>query len=742
VWLAFSPGVLQSLGRILQDGALFSLTYKLNKILPTLLLAEIEGGHQPAGAYILMALGWSLILLGAWWSKRARVVPARAWLLLVLALVVPLAAALVVPYGVLGRHVGYVLIPGFTFMGLGLVALRRQGTLLLGAGVLVVLLTSSFGLVTHYTSAGGSFGEAMAYIDRRGQPGDTLVISQPLDEHLAIYYNHQDWPILYLPPLGSAATVTQVDAALRALSQEHERIWLGPVGAWTADPEHLAEQWLVANAFQAEKVWFPDSRSVSLYFTSQEGLASVDVGELDWEGRIHLDSPVTSPLRVEVADALRLRFSWHAGAAINRRYEVSLQLVDDEGNVWAERRGEPCGGWCPTDGWSAGYSVHDQHALVIPPGTPPGAYHLKAAWLPLGGGSPLQAEKNGALTDRVSLAEVTVLPGGLTQEPWDVPNLLQVSFGGEVTLLGYEPGLADVRLGGSLLVDTYWRAEVAPSADYALALELVDHDGQVMADSEAPMTPSYPTGRWQPGQYLHGQQRFALPSTLLPGRYALRIALISPEGERLTATGQASRPARLRGGELYAAQIDVQDRPRQFDLPAVTNSVNETVGKQAHLVGYDLVLDEAYPGGQLSLTLYWQAGGPMVLPFKVFTHLIDAEGTTRAQHDAPPGGGCCPANTWVEGEVIVDEHPIALGTGLAPGTYLLVVGLYDEETGSRVSAYDADGAVVEGGMIEITELNIESLPEQEEVEVTLPSREELPFTSFLPLVTKGASSLR
>jgi hypothetical protein len=721
-----------------QDGALFSLTYKLNKIMPTLLLAEIEGEQQPAGAYILVALGWSLILLGAWWSRRTRAVPNRAWLLLMLTLVVLLAAALLIPYGVLGRHLGYVLIPSFVFMGLGLVALRRRGTLLLGTGVLVVLLTSSLGLVTHYTSAGGSFGEAMAYIDRRGQPGDILVISQPLDEHLATYYNEQDWPIQYLPPLGSTPKATRVDAALRALSLEHERIWLGPVGVWTADPEHLAEQWLVANAFQAEKTWFPDSSSVTLFVTGQEGLTPVGLSDLDWEGRVYLDRLVTSPLRVQVADAVRLRFSWQAGAVIDGRYEVSLRLVDQQGQIWAERRGEPCGGWCPTDEWSAGESVRDQHALVIPPGTPPGAYRLEAAWLPLGGGSPLQAEQNGALTDRVSLAEVMVLPGGLTQVPWDLPNPLQVSFGGEVTLVGYEPAQVDIRLGGSLLVETYWRAEVAPSADYALALELVAHDGQVVADSVAPMTPSYPTGLWQPGQYLHGQQRFALPPTLLPGRYALRIALVSPEGERLTAAGQASRPARLRDGKLLAGTVDVQDRPRKFDLPAVTNVVSGTVGKQAYLVGYDLAADEAYPGGTLSLTLYWRAGGPMVLPFKVFTHLVDAEGATRAQHDAPPGGGCCPANTWAEGEVIVDEHPIALGTGLAPGTYLLVVGLYDEETGIRVSAYDADGAPLADDQIEIAELTIESLPGREETEVTLPSREDLPYASFLPLVTKGA----
>ena len=739
VWLASSQGLRDSLLRMAQGEAIFSLSYKLNKIMPALLLAEMEAQQPPPGAYVLMALAWLLILLGVWWSKRARVLGDRAWLLLVLTLVVPLAAALVVPYGVLGRHLGYILIPGFIFMALGLLALRRRGMLALGAGVLIVMLLSSLGLVTHYTSSSGSFGQAMAYIDRRGQPGDSLIVSQPLQQHVAAYYNEQEWPIQYLPPTAHPPTADGVDKTLRALSQKHERLWLGPAGAWTADPEYLVEQWLVANAFPVEKVWFPDSSSVILYLTSHEGLTPVEVGDWNWEGRIGLNGLLASPLRVHVGDALRFLFSWQAGTGIDGRYEVRLQLVDEQGSVWAERRGEPCGGWCPTDDWSGNAFVQDQHALVIPPGTPPGAYRLEVAWLPLDGGSPLQAEQNGHRADRVSLTEVMILPDGLPQEPWDLPNPLQVTFGGEVALLGYEPALAQVQPGGSLLLETHWRAEGAPSADHALVMELVDDSGQVAATLSSVLTPSYPTSRWQPGQYLRGQQRLYLPGTLAPGRYSLRIALVSPEGERLAAAGQASRPARLRDGELAVATVHVLDRPRRFDLPSVTNSLEATVGQQAHLVGYDLELDQAHPGGQLPLTLYWQAGGPMVLPFKIFTHLVDAEGNIWAQHDAPPGGGCCPANTWVEDEVIVDEHPIALGADLLPGTYWLVVGMYDEETETRVPAYDADGTPLAHDQIEIVELIIEAPPVEEQDEVILPSLEDLNHAVFLPVVIKGAS---
>jgi hypothetical protein len=357
------------------------------------------------------------------------------------------------------------------------------------------------------------------------------------------------------------------------------------------------------------------------------------------------------------------------------------------------------------------------------------------AWLPLGGGPPLQVEQNGGFVDRASLAEVVILADGLSAEPWDLPNPLQVSFGEEVVLLGYEPAAAEVRSGSSLLVETHWRAEAVPSDDYTLLLELMDESGQVVADSASLLTPLYPTSLWKPGQYLRGQQRLDLPVTLTPGRYRLRLALVSPDGERLSATGRARRPARLRTGELFIAEVQVLDRPRRFDPPTVTNPIDATVGKQAHLAGYDLVLDAAHPGGQILLTLYWRAGGPMILPFKVFTHLLDTEGTIRAQHDALPGGGCCPANTWAEGEVIVDEHPIALGADLPPGSYTLVVGMYDEETKSRVPAYDAGGTPLAHDRIEIADVPIESPPAQED-EVVLPTLEDVESTIFLPLVTK------
>ena len=702
IWLIAAPGVRSSLARVWQGETAFSLAYKLGKVMPTLMLAQVEGKEVPLVAHILAAGGWMLALVGVWWSRRGQVLIFQAWRLLLLFLVVPLAASLLIPYGVLGRHLGYTLVALLTFMALGLFALKRRGRFWLAVGILVYLLFSTYGLVTHYTLSNGDLGRGIAYIDERGRPGDLVVLSQPLQHPLVTYYNDEGWPVRYLPSNATPLTPAEVDDALNTISQTHSRLWLGPAGAWTADPELLVEQWLAANTFQAGKIWFPDSSSVALYFTRDEGLAAVKVGRFIWGGRIRLQSLSAGPLQAAAGDALRLRFHWRAGIDLDERYVVRVSLVGDKGLTWAERHSEPCGGWCPTNTWKAGNAHRDQHALLIPPGTPPGTYHLQVTWLPLDGGPALQAEGDGQHVGQVTIAQVTVLrPQGESSEPWALPNPLQATFGGQVTLLGYQPAAVEARLGEIIHLETHWRAETTPTQDYTLSLELMDRWGQVAASWQS--TPSVdfcPTDTWQPGEYLRGRQHLLLPSTLLPGRYRLRIALVSPDGGRLALTGESPRQAlgglaawqgRLQGQHLTLASIYVLDRPRQFNLPTVTHTIRATVGRRARLVGYDLDLSQAHPGGQVLLTLYWQAGGPMVRPFKVFSHLIDTNEVIWAQHDAPPGGGCCPANTWVEGEVIVDEHPIPLGADLVPGAFQLAVGMYDEETASRLPAYDAAG---------------------------------------------------
>jgi len=92
----------------------------------------------------------------------------------------------------------------------------------------------------------------------------------------------------------------------------------------------------------------------------------------------------------------------------------------------------------------------------------------------------------------------------------------------------------------------------------------------------------------------------------------------------------------------------------------------------------------AQPGETIEVTLVWRADRPTAGNWKVFIHLVDAEGTTRAQGDGYPLGGTALTTTWQSGEVIVDTYPISLAADLQPGTYRLQIGFYDEETDERL----------------------------------------------------------
>ncbi|MCL7454767.1 MAG: glycosyltransferase family 39 protein, partial [Anaerolineae bacterium] len=519
VWLIAAPGPRASLLRVLEGEMAFGLTYKLDKVMPALILGEIRGGDVPAVAHILSAAGWLLTLVGVWWSRRSRSLPATTWRLLVLLLVVPLAASLLIPYGVLARHLGYTLISVLAFAALGLMALRQLGRWWLSFGIVVVLLIVSYGLVAQYTISKGDFGRAMAHLDKRAEPGDLLILTQPAQRHLADYYNQREWQIQYVPPLTATLTSGLLEQELGATLAAHDRFWLGPIGAWTADPDSLVEQWLVARAFQAEKAWFPESSSVSLYFSPQAEQELLPASQLIWGGRILLQRIYAGPLEVGPGDAVRLRFHWRTGLDLDERYEVSLQLADAEGRVWAERRSEPCGGWCPTDTWGRAQLHHDLHALQVPPGTPPGTYRLQINWLRLGEGTALPVQEDGRSLDQAVLAEVRVLPARVPgSRPRDLPNPLRATFGGQIMLLGYEPRDMEVQPGETLHLETHWRAGQTPAGDLRLLVELVDGQGHAAADWEmSPSLESYPTSLWQAGGYVRGQQDVTVPPTLAFG---------------------------------------------------------------------------------------------------------------------------------------------------------------------------------------------------------------------------------
>ncbi|MEZ4593982.1 MAG: hypothetical protein R3D55_22995 [Chloroflexota bacterium] len=100
------------------------------------------------------------------------------------------------------------------------------------------------------------------------------------------------------------------------------------------------------------------------------------------------------------------------------------------------------------------------------------------------------------------------------------------------------------------------------------------------------------------------------------------------------------------------------------------------------LLGYDLDVSQAYPGGQIRLTLYWQSLAPVSQNFQVFTHLVREE--ILGQDDSAPECGIYPTSRWEPGQLVRDTHFIPIGPDITPGGSVIKLGMYDLVTLERM----------------------------------------------------------
>ena len=91
---------------------------------------------------------------------------------------------------------------------------------------------------------------------------------------------------------------------------------------------------------------------------------------------------------------------------------------------------------------------------------------------------------------------------------------------------------------------------------------------------------------------------------------------------------------------------------------------------------------------QLSVTLAWEALQASAVSYRVFVHLLAADGRIVAQSDGEPANWQYPTTAWLPGDFILDAHSLTLPPGLPSGDYGLIAGLYEPVSGARLESAD------------------------------------------------------
>ena len=184
-----------------------------------------------------------------------------------------------------------------------------------------------------------------------------------------------------------------------------------------------------------------------------------------------------------------------------------------------------------------------------------------------------------------------------------------------------------------------------------------------------------------------------VPHEIINTDYAQIGTVTMPNQKQMQLMQQM--PGALTIGELNDAAL-----AREFDRTATPAAfarsgrgsvpVEANFGNLVQLIGYDLDPRRAYPGGRLPVTLYWQALTPIPDGYQVFTHLESDTGPV-AQADGVPVCWSYPTDLWRPGQIIADQHTIAIPAGAPPGDYPLQVGLYLPGTFARLDVLDEAG---------------------------------------------------
>jgi mannosyltransferase len=108
--------------------------------------------------------------------------------------------------------------------------------------------------------------------------------------------------------------------------------------------------------------------------------------------------------------------------------------------------------------------------------------------------------------------------------------------------------------------------------------------------------------------------------------------------------------------------------------PAVKGAAH--FGEHITLDGHTLSTPQVQPGDILQLDLFWRTDAPLSERYKVFVHVLDANGKIVAQTDREPTGGQNPTTNWEPDESIVDRYGVLLPEDTPPGAYAIEIGLY------------------------------------------------------------------
>jgi len=509
-------------------------------------------------------------------------------------------------------------------VGAALVLLWRWRWPAILAGVFLLALSGLTIRNTGFTAAfqPNGYRELAAFLARHAAPSESMVLDGTSQWPLYWYYGQLrtglPQRVEFLPRESPADTERSVHELLDSGS-----VWYLESDVDRYDPRHDVERLLLSEGYPALDVHFAGQRAE--YFAgSAIGPLRPKMAE---HGPLRLVAATAADRPVSAGRVLGVELSWRREAGPVRPFKLSLRLEDD-GALAAQSDSPPVE--------LAGQSLNQRAGLIVPVGTPPGSYALRALAYDVASGQ--------AFGPAIELGPVTVDHAALQQ-----PAAAELpSIGAAVAGLRLEganvPG-SDITPGDRVPITLLWSGG-RTAEPVRVTLRLGDRTQEHAAGGGR-----YPTTAWLPADVVRDVVSLRVPPSLAAGTYPVAV-----NGVRI--------------GQLHVKAVE-----RSFSPPPLGHvshfRFGDAAGEAAELLGLDW---QAQPG-RIRLQIVWQALSEMETSYTAFVHVVAADGRIFSQRDEPPG-----TDHWVRGQVVATAYELP-----APaGDYHIEVGLYDPATGKRL----------------------------------------------------------
>ena len=126
--------------------------------------------------------------------------------------------------------------------------------------------------------------------------------------------------------------------------------------------------------------------------------------------------------------------------------------------------------------------------------------------------------------------------------PGEYPNSMQVDFGNQVELLGYEMSPRSILPGEAITVTLYWRATAPFAENYRVFLNALRPTLRPSAqDSSRPLRDTFLTTNWLVGQVITDVRVLQFSPTARPGWLDVEVGWFLPKAGRLNVLAEDGR---------------------------------------------------------------------------------------------------------------------------------------------------------------------------------------------------------